>query len=196
MKKAALLIFIFMLCLPFTAEAVILGPYTGTVTDSTSGKPIEGASVLFYWTKEVPAIEGPDSYNIDAALVYTNGKGEYHLPRKIYSLGLMGSLKSTNVIIYEPGYQAYMERVWHKGRYYKKESQFREKDYTARLERIPPNFNHKDHVNRIREALRDIDDRYYSYGNVTWQKRLKSSIGSRIEERELLRRTEWEKIAR
>jgi hypothetical protein len=200
MKKAAFFILIGILFLPVTAHAVILGPYTGTVTDSTSGKPIEGASVLFYWTKEVPGgFEGPNSYPVAAVLVYTDKHGKYHIPMKSDSLGLMGKLEETDVIIYEPGYQAYIERIRHIDRYNrdrhnKKASSFKKKGNIVRLERIPQKFNHSAHLGRIKGALEGIDHYYDPDINPPhpWQPRLKNSKGVTIERREFLRRTEWE----
>ncbi len=47
----ALLLFLFLVLYPLPSFAVVVGPYSGTVVDSRTGDPIEGASVLMYWIK-------------------------------------------------------------------------------------------------------------------------------------------------
>jgi hypothetical protein len=184
--------------LPTVCSAIILGPYSGTVIDSQTGEPIEGASVLFYWEKRVPTPpSGGSSEPIETRLVYTDKKGFYDIPRILANLGLLGVLESINVIIYQPGYQAYIARVWHDSPYTKPDPSFRTKDNMVKLDRIPPNFNHQKHYRMIEDTLSPI--REYGWEDqiwgkkLTWEERLRLNVKSGIlEKEELLRRAEWE----
>jgi len=184
--------------LPTVCFGIVLGPYSGTVIDSQTGGPIEGASVLFYWEKRVPAPpSGGSPEPIETRLVYSDKKGFYDIPRILANLGLLGMLESTNVIIYQPGYQAYIVRLWHDSPSEKPPSLFKPKDNIVKLDRIPPNFNYKEHYERIEDALRSIEnygweDRIWGK-KLTWEERLKLNVKSGILEREeFLRRAEWE----
>jgi len=200
MKATRIFIFavLMIVFLPKVSFAVFLGPYSGTVIDSQTGEPIEGASVLFYWEKRVPTPpSGGSSELIETRLVYTDKKGFYDIPRILANLGLLGFLESTNVIIYQPGYQAYIARIWHDSPYTKPDPSFGTKDNMVKLDRIPPNFNHKEHYQRIDDALRGIEtcgweDRIWGK-KLTWEERLRLNVKSGILEKEkLLRQAEWE----
>lgn len=84
------------LVVPVIAEAESIGPYSGTVLDATTGKPVEGASVLFYWRKRVPQPIESTSDPIDAKLTSTNAAGKYELPVAFANTGLSGTLESTH----------------------------------------------------------------------------------------------------
>lgn len=193
---------IFTTVLILTTHAVSsargIGPYSGQVIDGQTGEPIEGASVLIYWTKLVPQIIESSSETIEVRLAYTDRNGRYDIPRFYANLGLTSFFESTNVIIYEPGYQAYIVTVWHDSPYAKPPISFREKDHVIRLDRIPPNFSHREHYKKIEDALWGIDDDppFYMHPEqpVTWEKRLKIYLRLKgfHEKEEFLRRVEWE----
>jgi hypothetical protein len=198
--KAFIIVFIFILTLPTTAFALFLGPYWGRVLDSRTGEPIPGASVLVYWEKWVADIMGGHSELIKATLVYTDDKGAYQIPRTFCDLGLLAALESTTVIIYEPGYEAHIIGISHLFPREDETSLFKETDYVVKLDRIPPNFNHNKHYERMVQALygfgfREIvltADRAHLRGEKFDDERL-----SRIRARnELLGRAEWEERRR
>jgi hypothetical protein len=168
------------------------------VIDSQTGEPIEGAPVLFYWEKRVPTPpSGGSPEPAETRLVYTNKKGFYEIPQILANLGLLGFLESTNVIIYQPGYQAYIARILHDRIDTKPDFSFKPKDNLVKLDRIPPNFDHKEHYRVIENALSSIreydwEDRIWGK-KLTWEERLKLNVKSGIlEKEELLRRAEWE----
>lgn len=184
--------------LPTICFAIFLGPYSGTVIDSQTGGPIEGASVLFYWEKRVPTPpSGGSSEPIEIRLVYTSQKGTYHIPQILANLGLLGMLESTNVIIYQPGYQAYIAKIWHDSPYTKPDPSFKTKDNRVKLDRIPSGFNHGEHYRRISDALNGLHEYPYVYPHkndpwMTWNKLLEVNLKAVPEKEEFLRRVEWE----
>ncbi len=187
-----------MICFPAVSVAVSLGPYSGTVIDSQTGEPIEGASVLFYWEKRVPTPpSGGSPEPIETRLVYTDKKGFYGIPHILANLGLLGMLESTNIIIYQSGYQAYVARILRDRIDTKPDPSFKSKDNLVKLDRIPPNFDHKEHYRMIENVLSQIreydwEDRIWGK-KLTWEERLKLKVKSGIlEKEELLRRAEWE----
>jgi len=198
-------IFVFALSiivfLPTICFAIFLGPYSGTVIDSQTGEPIEGASVLFFWEKLVPTPMKAYSEVCEAKLVYTNKKGTYDIPRILPNVGLQGVLESTNIIIYQPGYQSCAIRISHVSPPEKPDFSFKEKDNIVKLDRIPPRFNHEEHYRMIEDASSPI--RGYGWEDpiwgrpLTWEKRMELNLKSGIlEKEELLRRAEWEERRR
>lgn len=180
---------------PVVSFALFLGPYSGNVIDAKTGAPVGGASVLFYWEKRVPMPPtGGSPELVDVRLVYTDKKGRYEIPRLSANLGLLGHLESTAVVIYQPGYQAYILRIWHETE--RTDRSFKEKDNTVKLERIPPNFSHKEHYRRIDEALWGIresyDDSDGKDSGLTWEKLLQINLKTHLEKDEFLRRADWE----
>ncbi|MBI5096092.1 MAG: hypothetical protein HZB32_00275 [Nitrospirae bacterium] len=195
---------ILMLGLSHPCLAGIIGPYSGQVIDSQTGEPVEGASVLFYWVNAIPHPLGVYYEAIGARLIYTDGKGRYTIPTFFANLGLMSFLDSTNIIIYQPGYQAYIIEL-HPSNPLNPfsdpeegdDATFKEKNNIVKLARIPPNFSHKEHLDRIEHALWGIDD--YSPGDptttkagITWEEALKLNLKAVPEKEEFLRRLEWE----
>ncbi|MBI4825658.1 MAG: HEAT repeat domain-containing protein [Nitrospirae bacterium] len=196
MKKT---IFIFIMLLvsifPSLSDAGFLGPYTGQVIDSQTGEPVEGASVLIYWEKLVPYIMQSSTELIEVKLVYTENNGKYEIPRIFANLGLMSRLESTNVIIYQPGYQAYIMKIWDDNPYSKPDPSFKEKNNVVKLDRIPPMFDHKEHYEKIDDALEGIDVYPpYSYtadSGMPWEKVFEIFLKTHAKD-QLLRRVEWE----
>lgn len=188
----AICIFIFCcLVVPPTSDAEILEPYSGTVYDATTGKPIEGASVLFFWMKRVPDFEIVTEL-IDAKLTRTNAKGNYDLSLTFANAGRF-SLDSTHVLIYEPGYQVYIKEIYHDSPYAKSDPEFRNHDNVVKLERIPPDFDHKAHCERIKQALWGLERHEYSDNkDVSWSGIVKTSMVVPLEKELFLRRVEWE----
>lgn len=199
MKKIILIItLIFAFNFPSDIEALILGPYTGQVIDNQTGEPVEGASVLFYWQKRV--FTPPHGYSelINTELIYTDKSGKYNIGLSLANLGLSSVLESTNIIIYQPGYQAYIMRIWHDNPYSKPDPSFKEKNNIVRLDKIPPNFNHKEHYRKIEDTLSGINDYSGIYppepmAEALWGKFIKNQLKALVKD-ELLRQAEWEKI--
>lgn len=193
-----------MLGLTHPSLAGIIGPYSGQVIDSQTGEPVEGASVLFYWVKATPHPLGAYYEVIEARLVYTDGKGKYAIPTFFANLGLKSFLESTHVIIYQPGYQAYINSLYPSnplnlvsGLEGGDEATFKGKNDVVKLDRVPPNFSHKEHFDRIERALWGIDE--YSPGDptatkagITWEEALELNLKAVREKVEFLRRLEWE----
>jgi len=182
-----------LLCLiaPLPSIAEMLGPYSGMVLDETTGKPIEGASVLFYWRKRIVHFEGSTDL-IDAKLTYTKASGKYNLSAVFANTGLPGGLglDSTHVIIYQPGYQVYILD----NPYAKPDPDFRNSGNVVTLERIPPDFDHKAHYERIEHSVDLLErrDDYSEKKDVSWEGILKSGLRMPLEREQFLRRVEWE----
>ncbi len=191
---------IFTLIMPITSYAGSIGPYSGSVIDGQTGEPIEGASVFLYWTKLVPRLFEAGSEMIDLRMVYTGKKGRYEIPSLFAGIGPGGRLESTVVIIYEPGYQAYIKTIWHDNLYSEPDQEFKEQNNMVKLRRIPPNFDHYEHYQAIEHALWGIDE-YHSPSPAAedsgttreeWNKMIVVDQKTIPDKRELLRRAEWE----
>lgn len=196
MNKLFAIVLFLAVSLPSSASALFVGPYSGTVMDSQTGEPINGASVLFYWTKRIPNFEGGHSETLASTLIYIDSKGRYNVPKAFYNLGLMAFFDSTNIIIYQPGYQAYIKQIQKDDPYQKPDPSYKETENMVKLDRIPPNFNHGEHYEKIGHALWGLDSVPYpdEHGpKVSWDtfvdRNLKSGF---LEKEELLRRVEWE----
>lgn len=191
----AVLLFVFI-SQPSIASALFVGPYSGTVTDSQTGEPIEGASIFIYWTKRVPVLIQSHSETITVRLVYTDKEGKYNISSFLANLGLISFFESTNIIIYQPGYQAYIKQIQEDNPYQKPDPSYKDIENMVKLDRIPPIFSHKEHYEKIDHALWGIDSFPYPDGSgqpISWgtfiDRNLKSSI---LEKEELLQRVEWE----
>jgi hypothetical protein len=199
MKPACILLFTVFVTVffPTVSFALFLGPYSGTVIDSQTGEPIKGASVLVYWTKGVLYVFKMRSEVIEAKLVYTDKKGTYHIPRFLPNLGLSGVLESTQIVIYEPGYQAYVMEIHHDNPGRRIEESSKVGDGVIKLDRIPPHFSHREHYEKIERSLWGLRDNDWtdpvSGRPLSWEKRRELSLkGGILEREELLRRAEWE----
>jgi len=194
--KSCIFILAWVVIFPASSFAGMLGPYSGQVLDSRTGEPIAGASVLFYWTKTIHHVAGGNSDLIKATLVYTNDRGKYKIPASMANLGLTGFLKSTCVLIYQPGYQFHTITIWADDASDNSDRSFQKFGNRVRLERIPLHFDHRKHHDRIRRALRGIDEVYFdsdhAYPGFTWEKHVKLNLRGVLEKEEFLRRVEWE----
>mgnify|MGYP001584675162 CR=1 FL=1 len=202
MKQLRVFIFAaILLWIPALSFAGMIGPYSGQVVDSRTGEPVEGASVLFYWVKVIPYPMGTDHETIDARLIYTDKDGKYNIPIFWANLGLTSFFESTNVVIYEPGYEAYIKRVDYSNPFNSPDTRpdpsFKEKNHIVKLDRIPPNFSHKKHYENIEHALWGIDDEPHVYTPeqpLSWEKKVEIllSVKGINGKEEFLRRVEWE----
>ena len=154
---------IFTIFYPSLSFPSFVGPYSGTILDSINNEPIEGVSVFVVCTKYVSGFDNYRTVLADAKFVETDQKGEYRIPRKFVST-FQGGLEDINLIIYQPGYQTITARRWFRG-YHGEDPplSFENKNVVIKLDRIPPNFNHKVHFKKITEALRNVAD-YTSMG--------------------------------
>jgi hypothetical protein len=178
--------------LPAVCIASVLGPYSGTVIDSQTGEAIEGASVLFSREAHVPV--PPDGLTVEVAvrMVRTDKSGKYKIPLVFAPKGLLSVYNSTRCIIYQPGYQAYFAFLDSDSA----PATFKKRGNIVKLDRIPPNFNYKEHYRRIEDALNlyAIGWEGLTWGRrLTWKKHMKSNLRREIlGKEELLRRAEWE----
>lgn len=171
-----------------------IGPYTGRVIDNNTGKPISGASVLIYHIKTIPApLGGGTDLPLQVSLVYTDNDGKYNVQARKANMGLIAFLDSTHVIIYEPGYVAYIVRMIHHASHVwaKKIQHFKDQDNLVKLQRIPSNFDHRAHYKKIDRALDNLYENETGFTDAA-QTKLRMT-GPILEKREFLRRVEWEK---
>ena len=186
-------VFFLLLFLPSTSVAKMVGPYDGQVIDSRTGKPIHKASVLICWEKGSKLF--PDySELVKAVLVHTDGQGRYRVPRQLLQIGLTWWLGRMVIIIYQPGYQAYIKDRWES-----EATALAHKGNIVRLKRVPPGFNHFKHHSRITNALQGLDDltggesingRPLAFGSLMKRNAIK------VELWRFLRRIEWEEKRR
>jgi len=186
-------VLLILVLLPASAFSTMVGPYTGQVLDSSTGEPIQGASVLINWVRYIPTPAGSYSELIKITLTYTDDHGTYKIPRQFLNVGLIAGLESTNLIIYQPGYQASIDR-----KSYGDLPVSLKKAAVVKLERIPPAFDHNQHYNQITGALRVSDIDYYEgVENFTGRRLSTKEIVNKIELMvdywEFMRRIEWEK---
>jgi hypothetical protein len=178
---------------PTSAFSKMVGPYTGQVLDSSTGEPIQGASVLIDWVKSIPTPAGAYSELIKITIAYTDDHGTYKIPQQSLNVGLIGWLESTNLIIYQPGYQASFYGKWQGDLPMPLKT-----NAIVKIERIPPGFDHKKHYEQITDALRGLDIHDYDgVDNITGRRLSTKEIVDRgaimAEYWEFMRRIEWEK---
>jgi len=186
---------IFTFCMPILTFAGIVGPYTGQVIDSQTGEPIRGASVLIYWLSGTPSPGGEVTHFMKANLVYTDNKGNYSSPLTLLNTGLLGYLSDTVFIVYQPGYQGHIVRI-----FWGPNKPFKQINNVVKLDRIPPNFDHKKHYDNIKEAVGDMGEVYESPHQarspydlvITWDEMIKINSQSVPLREEFLRRVAWE----
>jgi hypothetical protein len=197
MRKHLFWICVFLisgLLFPTISSAVTLGPYSGQVVDSLTGEPITGASVLVCWIKTIPnSFEGGTDLPLEVKLTYTTDKGRYLVPKVSANLGLSAYLESTYIIIYQPGYESYIVHISNFDPYgwSSPPKNFKEKENLVKLDRVPPDFDHKAHYEKITHCLwafREYEDIYTGF-LPTGKPRMSGPI---LEMKEFLRRVEWE----
>jgi hypothetical protein len=135
---------------------------------------------------------------IAAKLAYTDSRGQYTIPRVSTNMGLSSVLEETIVIIYEPGYQAYIQRINHISPERKTDRPFQEKNNPVNLERIPPYFNYSDHYSGIDRAMGGLREPPMVYphevgSKMPWSKIMETQLKFLPEREEFLRRIEWER---
>ena len=204
LRCVVLAVFLLLSLFPNSGFSKMVGPYTGQVLDRRTGKPIKGASLFVYLTRYHLALSpaGSEYYPelIKSMLFYTDNKGKFTIPTKLISTGIPGSLETTAFIVYQPGYQAYINinNVWIE----KLDNRFKDKGNIIMLDRIPPNFDHKQHYERITSALDEMGEIhiippiYYDVfakknARMEWDKFVDKALLSAPKE-EFLRRVEWE----
>ncbi len=108
-----------------------------------------------YWIKSVPQekMYEPKLELAEIRLIYTDKTGDYKVPRMIAAIGGKENLESTHIIIYQFGYQAYGKQIFHDSQYTKEDSSFKERNNMVKLDRIPPNFDHRQQVEKIENML-------------------------------------------
>lgn len=173
--------------------ALSLGPYTGQIIDSRTGEPIIGASILMYHMKTIPHPMGGTDVLANISLTRTDDNGVYSIPKTAVNLGLSAMLYSTRVIFYQPGYIISTDRVTyvHPIDSDKKPRDIKQAIKLVKLDRIPPDFDHKKHykkIDRVLWGLREYED-FYAGLSPTEKPR---KTGPILEVREFRRRTEWE----
>jgi hypothetical protein len=178
---------------------LFVGPFSGQVLDKQTGKPIKGASLFV--CLENQKIEVKNFELIKPLLVHTDKKGTYSsIPITLFPTTLTRSLElATIIIVYQPGYQAYINRERKQDI---KANNFKKKDNIILLNRIPPNFNHKKHYERITGALSEMGEIHtippidYNASlkgdtRMAWDKFVDKALLS-VPKEEFLRRVEWE----
>jgi hypothetical protein len=164
------------------------------------GKPIKGASLFVYLRGFIPTHNLEERYYQKSALVHTDKDGKYSIPKTLTTSGLPDSQWSIIIIIYQPGYQVYINRdsSWNK-----KPNNAKKEGNIITLERISPNFDHKQHYEKIINAFSEIGEieiippiDYYASPKgdtrMDWDKFVDKSRPSILKE-EFLRCVEWEK---
>ena len=139
--------------LPASSSALFIGAYSGQVLDSQTENPISGASFFIYWVKVqgIPGL-GWHSELIDSILVHTDTNGKYETPSNFVFLESNSFFDATSIVVYQPGYRAYIRKV--EGR--EADEGFENKNNIIKLDRIPPNFDHKAHYEMIVDVLRGM----------------------------------------
>ncbi len=183
------LVFLAVFCYSSETRAAMVGPYTGQVVDAETDRPIEGASVFMFWMKRIPLGFEMQTELEDAQLKYTDKKGKYYFTVKFTN----DYLDSVNIIVYEPGYQAYIKRNWFNNPYSKPEQEFSAQDQAVKLQRLPANFDYGKHYEAVEQALWGVNDFYLDQNaQMTWEQLLKNKLKTVPEKAEFLRRIEWE----
>jgi HEAT repeat protein len=161
---------VFDLC-PTASAASSVGPYTGVVVDSATGKPLAGASVLITWVACPKTLMVRRLGVVKEELLTTDQQGRYHLAKTLIDpQPLIKSLLAEDrklderiraaladvrlevqVTIYQFGYLVHI--VDPEDRRDDLRPPFNELDAVIKLDRIPPNFNHQHHYRNIETRM-------------------------------------------
>jgi hypothetical protein len=203
MKKNILILFFLLFTVGLSAPSYgeFIGPYSGRVVDANGNSPVPGASVFIYLTKLVPeSAFGGRSEIIQAALLYTGEDGTYSLPGFEANFGLKGRFESVNIIVYEPGYEAHILKIEFLNSYNKPDPAFKKDSYLVKLKRLPPVFDHKEHIRKIEDAMSkyqmwnmDIGMADKKLAERSMERFIKDGY---LDSEEFLRRMEWEEKRR
>jgi len=203
LRCVSVIVFFLIFLIPTSLSAKVFGPYTGQVRDMLTGKPIKGASFFVCLIKYVPTLSPEGMYYYQeltkSAIVYTDNDGKYSIPKTLTAKGPPDSQWSITIIAYQPGYQVYIDR---ENSWDEKPKSVKKKENIITLDRIPPNFDHKKHFEKITRALSEIGEieiippiDYYASPKgdkrMDWDKFVGKSQPSIFKE-EFLRRAEWE----
>ena len=120
---------------------------TGTVVDSETGVPIEGAVVLVEWTvtKGVPGLMVTESYKVVEAVTDREGR--------VYISGEFNpSVNPPYVTVYKAGYVAWNDEFIFPD--YKKRTDFKwQRDYLFKLEKFRSEYTYDAHTMFIHGAI-------------------------------------------
>ena len=85
------------------------GPWKGTVIDSETREPIEGAVVVAVWERRYAGPAGPYSSFLDAVEVPTDKDGRFLIPKfwKLNLLPIISWIEGPTFQIFKPGYTAF-----------------------------------------------------------------------------------------
>lgn len=170
-------------------QAKLVGPHKGQVIDAHTGLPVVGASVLLYWVECIPRIiESCQSEPVEAEVVYTDKEGQFRFGRNKLSLSFMSNLESSDLVIYQPGFKFYRDSGLHN-------DPVLGWDWgTIRLERVPPNFDHRKHYDSITDSIRQLDDYTYGFSGKQPSVKNRAKIFKKIfsPKKEFIRRARWE----
>jgi len=88
------------------------GPWKGTIIDTETKQPIEGAVVVAIWRKEYGGPVGPYTYFLDAVEVLTDRDGTFIIPKfwKLNLVPILSWIEGPGFEIFKPGYTAFPGR--------------------------------------------------------------------------------------
>ena len=120
---------------------------TGTVVDSETGKPIEGAVVLVEWTMEkgLPGLSNTEPYKVIEVITDKEGKFEVS--------GVLNPLVDPpDITVYKKGYVAWNNKFIFPG--YKKRKDFKwQNKYIFKLEQFKSEYSYVKHSSFISDAI-------------------------------------------
>ena len=122
---------------------------TGTVIDSETGTPIEGAVVLVEWTKAegVPGLTSTKSYKVVETVTDKNGKFTVENVKKL-------SIDSPDVAVYKKGYVTWSSRNIFPTREKRNDFHWRSGNI-YKLEKFKDSYSYVDHDGFTSRAIND-----------------------------------------
>lgn len=148
MGKSGLAAFLIILSIPMAAAPDPVradGPYKGKVMDAETQKPIEGAVVVAYWTREVFLLIRTSTFFVDAKETLTDKNGEFELPgisKKTIGDSRFG-LQQPRILIFKPQY------VLYPGRHVKPEGNWSSHFKPYSVVELPPLTTEKDCLDNL-----------------------------------------------